>query len=552
MYINFIYCIEDEKFYYYVPSFIKQKKCIGISILTNNCHMNQVGYNIIYGCDCHTKITKKSIKNPFDFKLYGRIEKYEITRNQFEQKSNMDYFEFRNLSQYEFDKYIRQFISIEKEDTNQKVKLVVNTKEKKNNIVQLYINNEKQKKYSSFLKKHITININKFFNQTQYKMLLKLFSLFGCEEYIKSSPAKNLCDYISYVKNNSAIEILYKSNLFKNIKQIECIENLNSKGKNIKEIFRLSNNIEEDILKQILKGKQKPYSYFRNSSLDIHNIIEGMVYCNFQPTFYSYESSFSRCIVTNNIKGLYDNHDKLTKDSDFKKYFEEYIEETIKYSKGKFSYSKSLYQNFIPLYNLIKNYGYNKNKLYKYLFNDLPKKQYIFAETDKIEKFLRYSYIAISNEFEYEKYPSSLILFFNRLLKYYDEKKDEILKKNFIEASKKNSKLNYYKDDISIISPKKPEDLKREGDLMHHCVANYINKYAQGESLIFFLRKNEDIDKPWITIEILNLNNKYSLAQAYRAYDVRISQEELDIIMEWINSLNEKTKETEKNLNLTA
>ena len=112
MYINFIYCIEDEKFYYYVPSFIKQKKCIGISILTNNCHMNQVGYNIIYGCDCHTKITKKSIKNPFDFKLYGRIEKYEITRNQFEQKSNMDYFEFRNLSQYEFDKYIRLFICI--------------------------------------------------------------------------------------------------------------------------------------------------------------------------------------------------------------------------------------------------------------------------------------------------------------------------------------------------------------------------------------------------------------------------------------------------------
>ena len=59
--------------------------------------MNQVGYNIIYGCDCHTKITKKNIKNPFDFKLYGRIEKYEITRNQFEKKSNMDYFEFRNL-----------------------------------------------------------------------------------------------------------------------------------------------------------------------------------------------------------------------------------------------------------------------------------------------------------------------------------------------------------------------------------------------------------------------------------------------------------------------
>jgi hypothetical protein len=58
------------------------------------------------------------------------------------------------------------------------------------------------------------------------------------------------------------------------------------------------------------------------------------------------------------------------------------------------------------------------------------------------------------------------------------------------------------KDGILIRPVRDYEDLKREGTLQHHCVATYAEAVADGKSAIFLIRKCEDPDTPWYTLEL--------------------------------------------------
>ena len=41
-----------------------------------------------------------------------------------------------------------------------------------------------------------------------------------------------------------------------------------------------------------------------------------------------------------------------------------------------------------------------------------------------------------------------------------------------------------------------------EGHALHHCVGSYVERVARQECIILFLRKCEDVAKPFYTIEI--------------------------------------------------
>lgn len=49
--------------------------------------------------------------------------------------------------------------------------------------------------------------------------------------------------------------------------------------------------------------------------------------------------------------------------------------------------------------------------------------------------------------------------------------------------------------------PNRLEELKAEGEALHHCVGTYMEKVRKGETMIFFIRKKEDPDKPFYTLE---------------------------------------------------
>lgn len=91
---------------------------------------------------------------------------------------------------------------------------------------------------------------------------------------------------------------------------------------------------------------------------------------------------------------------------------------------------------------------------------------------------------------------------------YYDaqeKERMEMLQKKFEKLQdERESKYNYQEDtsEFCVIVPKELKDITKEGISLHHCVGSYVQKHAMGETNILFLRRKNEIDKSFYTIEI--------------------------------------------------
>jgi hypothetical protein len=86
----------------------------------------------------------------------------------------------------------------------------------------------------------------------------------------------------------------------------------------------------------------------------------------------------------------------------------------------------------------------------------------------------------------------------------YNTQKDVFKNDAFKEAVKRYQKYAYSDDKYSIVIPELPADLAKEGLELHHCVKTYIDRVIEGKTRILFLRDNNEIDKPFFTIELSN------------------------------------------------
>ena len=49
--------------------------------------------------------------------------------------------------------------------------------------------------------------------------------------------------------------------------------------------------------------------------------------------------------------------------------------------------------------------------------------------------------------------------------------------------------------------PNELDELKREGEILHHCVGTYRDRVSRGDTMIFFIRQETDPDQPFYTLE---------------------------------------------------
>lgn len=145
-----------------------------------------------------------------------------------------------------------------------------------------------------------------------------------------------------------------------------------------------------------------------------------------------------------------------------------------------------------------------------------------------------------------------LKLMHDRYVEQYNKNKDGIRDSNanlnfwkIAQRSGKNAEhFGYEKEDLQILVPEKASDIIREGREQHHCVGandNYLKKMNTGESFIIFLRKKEDLKKPYYTLEVAWDGR---VIQSYGAYDRRPDAEKID---EWLRSFTRAIrKRTEK------
>lgn len=78
---------------------------------------------------------------------------------------------------------------------------------------------------------------------------------------------------------------------------------------------------------------------------------------------------------------------------------------------------------------------------------------------------------------------------FNKLLKK--------LRKDTLDADPMKLKI----EGLFIRLPEKLNELKNEGECLHHCVGTYRDRVAKGETMIFFIRRESEPDKPYYTLE---------------------------------------------------
>lgn len=71
----------------------------------------------------------------------------------------------------------------------------------------------------------------------------------------------------------------------------------------------------------------------------------------------------------------------------------------------------------------------------------------------------------------------------------------------------------WHDDKYAIIMPKCADEIITEGATLNHCVGNYCERVAKDESIILFLRKLGELDKPFFTVEIRPNMKKFDLVQ---------------------------------------
>lgn len=62
--------------------------------------------------------------------------------------------------------------------------------------------------------------------------------------------------------------------------------------------------------------------------------------------------------------------------------------------------------------------------------------------------------------------------------------------------------LQWARDGMLIVVPSTAKEIVQEGHALHHCVGIYLDRIASGETKILFLRKEDQPQKPFFTVEI--------------------------------------------------
>ena len=155
-------------------------------------------------------------------------------------------------------------------------------------------------------------------------------------------------------------------------------------------------------------------------------------------------------------------------------------------------------------------YKYNKNikKICRYL-NDQKEKMSYYKD-----------YIIFADMLGYDLKDKN-VLYPSNLIKAHDEAenkvaifKDKLITKKIAERSKELEKYIFKMNKLVIIPAHSQEELIEESKQLQHCVRRYAERVAKGETNIFFIRKENDENKSYVTLELRN--NKVVQCRGYK------------------------------------
>lgn len=101
-------------------------------------------------------------------------------------------------------------------------------------------------------------------------------------------------------------------------------------------------------------------------------------------------------------------------------------------------------------------------------------------------------------------YPKNFGQAHDTVMEQYEEAKDSIKVEAFktAEASITGMTEPFVLGDLMIRPAASPAELQKESEVLNHCVRTYVDRVASGKTSILFIRKVEEPDKPWFTLEL--------------------------------------------------
>lgn len=99
-------------------------------------------------------------------------------------------------------------------------------------------------------------------------------------------------------------------------------------------------------------------------------------------------------------------------------------------------------------------------------------------------------------------FPKDLTAAHNRTMEQVKFEKNKADQEKFQKAVEKLEKFAWGEGEFFIRPAREQMELTAEGKALHHCVGGYIKRMAEGETAIFFLRKANEPDKPFYTLEL--------------------------------------------------
>lgn len=86
-----------------------------------------------------------------------------------------------------------------------------------------------------------------------------------------------------------------------------------------------------------------------------------------------------------------------------------------------------------------------------------------------------------------------------RIKLVHSREKDALIAKRW---EKLNAKFGFAFGGLELRPARSCEEVVREGEVLHHCVAGYVDRYVNGQTVICVLRRQVEPDAPWRTVEI--------------------------------------------------
>lgn len=184
---------------------------------------------------------------------------------------------------------------------------------------------------------------------------------------------------------------------------------------------------------------------------------------------------------------------------------------------------------------------------YKRFVNYFTKQRKIYPRNN-FDQLLRWynDYINMSEQMEIDlshksvKFPKDIKVAHDRLIKEYKAVENELLDEQLRKATERlyAGLTEYRNDGFAIVFPKTKTEFIVEGQSLNHCVGTnemYFKNHLEGSKMIFFIRKEEEIETPFVTMEIDI--KRCIILQIYGYGDKRPAQEVVNFANKFLSLL---------------